>query len=59
MDASHDRGDVITRGGETEEILFENIDLRVIQEVRTQIPTLNQKRYDVYGSVCGVATATK
>ncbi|KGL76693.1 Omega-amidase NIT2, partial [Tinamus guttatus] len=42
-------GEVIAKAGAEEAILYADIDLKKLAEIREQIPVLNQKRNDLYG----------
>lgn len=41
-------GDVITRAGENEEIIYANINLDELKKVRTELPLLRNRRNDIY-----------
>lgn len=42
------RGQVLTKAGTEETILYSDIDLKKLAEIRQQIPILKQKRADLY-----------
>ncbi|XP_067157439.1 omega-amidase NIT2 isoform X2 [Apteryx mantelli] len=42
-------GEVIAKAGTEETVLYTDIDLKKLAEIRQQIPILSQKRYDLYG----------
>uniref|UniRef100_A0A8V0XSR4 omega-amidase n=1 Tax=Gallus gallus TaxID=9031 RepID=A0A8V0XSR4_CHICK len=42
-------GEVIAKAGAEETVIYTDIDLKKLAEIRQQIPILSQKRYDLYG----------
>ncbi|PKU38394.1 omega-amidase nit2 [Limosa lapponica baueri] len=42
-------GEVIAKAGAEETVVYTDIDLKKLAEIRQQIPLLSQKRYDLYG----------
>ncbi|NXC75156.1 NIT2 amidase, partial [Anhinga anhinga] len=42
-------GEVIAKAGAEETVIYTDIDLTKLAEIRQQIPILNQKRWDLYG----------
>jgi len=41
-------GDVIARAGEDEEILFADVDLSLVNDIRSQLPVMSARRTDLY-----------
>lgn len=41
-------GEVVSKAGPAEEIIYADIDLTKMAEVRQQIPMTNQRRFDLY-----------
>ncbi len=41
-------GDIVAKAGSGEEIVYADIDLKRMEEVRQQIPLTNQRRFDMY-----------
>ena len=41
-------GDIVAKAGHQEEIIYAEIDLSRMQEIRQQIPLTNQRRHDMY-----------
>jgi len=44
-------GDIVVKAGHQEEIVYAEIDLSKMQEVRQQIPLTNQRRFDLYKTI--------
>lgn len=42
------RGEVVMTAGEEEVILYSDVDLDLLDNIREQIPVSKQKRHDVY-----------
>jgi omega-amidase len=42
-------GEVLVRAGQNEEIIYANIDLSKVREVRDELPVLKNRREDIYG----------
>ncbi|NXS53195.1 NIT2 amidase, partial [Brachypteracias leptosomus] len=42
-------GEVIAKAGVEETVIYADIDLKKLAEIRQQIPIISQKRYDLYG----------
>lgn len=42
-------GEVIAKAGAEEAVIYTDIDLKKLTEIRQQIPILSQKRHDLYG----------
>ena len=42
------RGEILAEAGEGEEIIWGELDLKGVEEVRRNIPSLRQKRTDIY-----------
>lgn len=42
------RGEVITKADHTEKILYSDIDVNYLEDIRAQIPVQQQKRSDLY-----------
>ncbi len=45
------RGDVIASTEEKESIVYGEVDLKILDEIRKGLPLMTQKRYDIYSPV--------
>lgn len=44
-------GEIVAKTGEAEDIIYADIDLQRLQEVRQQVPLTQQRRHDLYDLV--------
>jgi predicted amidohydrolase len=42
------RGEILAEAGEGEEIIWGELDIKSVEEMRRNIPSLRQKRTDIY-----------
>lgn len=45
-------GDIVAKAGHQEEIIYADIEMSKLQEIRKQIPITVQRRFDLYETIC-------